>query len=295
MTKMQLIADGATLAAAGAKNLSGTPSRRRRARRNRHQLPDQGPGDADRRLADRLARLSRPPTTSVKVNVKAEVKGSLINVLDAIENGAEIGYGNGGNQAGTSGGRKFDLDDQFQGELERRHQLPLPAGAERQQTPNALEVKGTADIEAKNCSIWDNSARNAGLYQNGNATITRRSRSTCVGSYVGQQLHARRPRPARLPRSPIRWPRSSYRLRRRHADRLAGVRRHGSGQQVNMPTSLRRRAPERSSPRHLQGRHRRQEQSHRHMKPGIYFIEDGDLISIQSGGIVNATGGVTII
>ena len=51
----------------------------------------------------------------------------------------------------------------------------------------ALHVKGTADITAKNCAIWDNSSSNSGLYQNGNATITAAS-IYVVGNYYGSNF-----------------------------------------------------------------------------------------------------------
>lgn len=183
--KMQLIADGATLAAAGAKNLSGDANQKSAARA----------AIATNYLTQGLATLTdasvigtptvTATTSSVKLNIKAEVKGSLINVLDAVDHGSVLGQGSGGNQAGMKS-RKFDL--------EINSEATWNAGvnyvcmlALNESIANALEVKGTADIKSKNCSIWDNSGSNAGLYQNGAATITAKQINV-VGNYVGSNF-----------------------------------------------------------------------------------------------------------
>ena len=181
--KMQMIADGATLAAAGAKNLSGTTDQKKAART----------AIASNYLTRGLSTLTdatvigTPTVTAtasnVTLSIKAEVKGSLINVLDAIDTGAELGQGDGGNQAGTGGGRKFDIEISSKASWIAgvNYVCLLALNAT---DANALEIKGTADIKAKNCSVWDNSGSNAGLYQNGSATLTAKQINV-AGNYVG--------------------------------------------------------------------------------------------------------------
>ena len=292
--KMQLIADGATLAAAGAKNLSGTVDQKKAART----------AIATNYLSNGMATLTdasligspvvTASTTSVKVTVKAEVKGSLINVLDAIDKGAELGYGNGGNQAGT-GGRKFDLEISSEASWNAgvNYICLLALNAT---DANALEVKGTADIKAKNCSVWDNSASNAGLYQNGNATLMAKQINV-VGNYVGSGYTPNPITGATAFADPLA---AQFATDYGTAYAAATLRYDGK---IGSTTKYAQMTFSAGATTILPGIYRGGIDVTNNrtitMSPGIYFMQNGaqngSSFSVQSGGIVTATGGVTII
>lgn len=189
--EMQLIADGATLAAAGARNLTGTAD----------EMKTQRVTIASNYMSNGLAKLTDvdvvgTPTVAataskVSVSVKATVKGSFMNVLDALETDSEIGGGGGANDAGTNG-RSYGITVSSQsGWTEGSSLLCMlvlnPSAAQ------SLEIQGTADIVAPGCAVWVNSNSNSALYENGNATLT--AKKICVnGNYYGTKYYPDMPK-----------------------------------------------------------------------------------------------------
>ena len=180
--KMQLVIDGAALAAVGAKNLSGTTSQKATAR---VAIAESYLANGFESLTD--ARLVGSPTvtavgTGVTIRATAEVKGSFMNVLNGLASSAEVGDGGGGAQAGA-GGRKYGVTVSTSASFKSGASY-LCILALNNSDPQSLEIQGTADIFAPGCAVWVNSGSSSGLYQNGNATLT--AEKICVhGNYYG--------------------------------------------------------------------------------------------------------------
>lgn len=187
--EIQLIADGATLAAAGARNLTGTFEQRKSQRVN---IATNFVTDGLSRLTD-IEEIGTPvivaTNSKVTVEVNASVKGSLINVLDVGKRSdANTGDGGGGNQDGSSAkGRVYDMTINSEASWNEGASFLCmlvldPTAAQ------ALEIQGTADLFAPGCAVWVNSNSNSGLYENGNATLT--AKKICVrGNYVGNKYY----------------------------------------------------------------------------------------------------------
>ena len=282
--RMQLIADGATLAAASAKNLGGTATQKKASRvLIATNYLNKGLED----LTD--AELIGSPTviattTNVSVTVKAEVKGSLINVLDGIKKDSDVAPGDGGSQAGDTGGRKFGIEVSsnatWNAGLSYVCLLALnPSVSE------ALHVKGTADITAKNCAIWDNSSSNSGLYQNGNATITAASINV-VGNYYGSNFSPKPSTSVAVFADPL-----ATQFATDYAATYASAfeRKSSAGNNPTQP---------KNGDTLLPGKYTKGIKIPNNtvvtMSPGIYFMVGGPL-EISAQGTLNATGGVTII
>ena len=107
--ELQQVADAAALAAASAKNLSGTAA----------QQIAQRSAIATRFITESVAKVSdlelvgQPEVTTgpntVDIQINAKVKGSFINVLNAIKSDAAIGGNLGGNQAGETSSKDISL------------------------------------------------------------------------------------------------------------------------------------------------------------------------------------------
>ena len=287
--RMQFIADGATLAAASAKNLGGSSTQKKASRvliaTNYLDQGLEGLTDADIIGSPTVTAT----TTSVSVSVKAEVKGSLINVLDGIKKDADVAQGDGGNQAGDNGGRTFDI--------EVTSKASWNAGlsyvcllALNQSVSQALHVKGTADINATNCAVWDNSSSNSGLYQNGNATITAGSINV-VGNYSGGNFSPTPSTGVAIFADPLA---SKFATEYQTAYDVAAVRNAtkvgGKWKALDFAAS----GTFTIESGIYKGGITIKNNRNIIMNPGIYFIEDGGF-DVQAGGVVDATAGVTII
>ena len=161
----------------------------------------------------------------------------------------------------------------------------------------SLHVKGTADITSHGCSIWDNSSSNTGLYQNGDATIT--AKQICVnGNYAGTNFYPVAPQHGdvncpQLP-DPLKdkfladyeatWSSSDtpvYNGYNSTNKKYSQLTFDASGEHTIYPGRYR-------------GGIKVMNNRTVNMEPGIYFIENGNF-TIMAGGVVNATGGVTIV
>jgi Flp pilus assembly protein TadG len=190
--KMQLIADGAALAAVSAKNISGTTDQKKAARI----------AIATNYLNSGLATLTdvsvvgTPTVTavgsSVSITATAKVKGSFMNVLNAIDSSADLGGGSGGSQAGSGTGKIYGITVKSKASSKSGMSY-LCILALNNSDSQSLQIQGTADLYAPNCAVWVNSSSNSGLYENGNATLT--SNNICVyGSYAGTNYFPYKPK-----------------------------------------------------------------------------------------------------
>ena len=100
---LQHVADAAALAAASAKNVTGTQSEQmnQRATIAANYLNDSVGNVSDIEVIGAPTVATGP--NSIKITVDAKVKGSFINVLNALKDGsADLGGGSLGNQAGQN-------------------------------------------------------------------------------------------------------------------------------------------------------------------------------------------------
>ncbi len=184
--KMQLIVDGAALAAVGAKNISGTSAQKSAKRVE----------IASRYLANGLSSLTDvdvvgAPTinmsgANISISATAKVKGSFMNVLNALNTSAEIGNGGAGSAAG-SGGKSYGItvraEASYKSGTSYLCMLVLNNSAAQ-----SLEIQGTADLVAPGCVVWVNSSSTSGLYMNGNASLL--AQQICVfGGYGGSSTN----------------------------------------------------------------------------------------------------------
>lgn len=184
--EMQLISDGATLAAAGARNLTGT-SENKKTQRAAIATNYMSNGMAKLTDVDVVGTPTIVATSSnVTVSVQATVKGSFMNVLNALDSGAEMGSVGGANADGTHGrsyGIRVSSKAGWNEGMSLLCMLVLNPSASQ-----SLEIQGTADIVAPGCAVWVNSNSNSALYENGNATLT--AKKICVnGSYIGTSYY----------------------------------------------------------------------------------------------------------
>lgn len=186
--KMQLIVDGAALAAVGAKNITGTTAEKstKRIVIAKNYLTN---GLAT--LTD--AKLLAPPTitsagTGVSISVTAQVRGSFMNVLDAIKGGgSDVGNGGAGSAAGIGNSRMYGITVKTTASFKSGASY-LCILALNNTDSQSLQIQGTADLYAPGCAVWSNSSSNSGLYENGNATLT--AEKICVyGGYSGSAYY----------------------------------------------------------------------------------------------------------
>lgn len=281
--EMQMIADGATLAAAGARNLSGSlaDNQAQRSAIATHYL-EQGLSQ----LSD-VDVVGTPVVTasgsSIKVSVNAVVKASFMNVLDGFKSDAEIGEV-AADEDGSSG-RSYGIVVSSRASW-RVGKSFVCLLALNPSEPEALHVKGTADINAKGCAIWVNSSSNSALYQNGSATMT--AKKICVvGYYYGTNYYPDKPKSgAACPefRDPLRDTfKNDYDTNFPAADLRSSKKLDfdASGEHTVYPGVYKGGITVKNN-RIV------------NMEPGTYYIQDGEL-NIQAGGTVNALGGVTIV
>lgn len=185
--KMQLISDGAALAAVGARNLSGTTD----------QKSAQRVAIAKNYLTNGLATLTdvyvvgTPSVTSVgtavNITATAKVKGSFMNVLNGYNVSAQIA-----NSAGAAGGKVYGITVNSQASYKDGASV-LCILVLNETDSQSLQIQGTADIYAPTCAVWANSNSNSGIYENGVATLT--AEKICVrGYYAGTAYYPDMPK-----------------------------------------------------------------------------------------------------
>lgn len=191
--EIQLITDGATLAAASAKNVTGTSDEKKATRiaiaTNYVTRGLAGVTDVDVIGTPVVAATG----SKVTVSVNATVKGSLINVLDVgKKQDANFGEGDGGNEDGSGGGRKYTMTVSSEASWNDGMSL-LCILVLNETADQALEIQGTADIYAPECAVWVNSNSSSGLYENGTATLT--AKKICArGGYYGSKYYPYMPK-----------------------------------------------------------------------------------------------------
>jgi hypothetical protein len=281
--KVQLIADGATLSAASVKYLTGTSTQKAATRvtiaTNYLNRGLSTLGDAE--------VIGSPAVTAngsaVSVSVVARVKGSLINVLDAIQTGsALINGGDGGNGVSSPTARIYDVKVNSKASWNAgvNYVCLLALNPSNSQS---LMLKGTADIKAKGCSVQVNSTSNTALYENGTTTVTA-SKISVKGGYVGSGYTPIPyvnvdPFPDPLLAKTFTNADSYY------AHALAAAKPiYSSNAQDSWPAGTNV-----VEPGIYKGGWQVGQNVTLNLKPGIYFIKDGAL-EIKPGGVVNGTG-----
>ncbi len=282
--KMQLITDGATLAAAGARNISGTADQRKATRI----------AIATNYLTQGLATISDvdvvdapvvvATANNVSISVKATVKGSFMNVFNATASGdADFDYGGGGDEEGSNG-KKYDIRVSSQSGWKEGASL-LCILALNPTSAKSLEIQGTADIIAPGCAVWVNSNSSSGLYENGNATLT--AKKICVrGYYNGTNYFPDLPKSGAID-CPLYPDPLAAQFATDYATAWAAA--------ANRPGHT---SPKGGTETLLPGKYvggmTINNGGRITLSPGVYFIVDGTL-NIKAGGEVFANGGVTIV
>jgi Flp pilus assembly protein TadG len=179
--RIQFVADGAALAAASARNLTGTGE----------QIAKKRAAIASAFIAKGLSSIADATTVGapaitattslVSVRMTASVQGSLTAVLNSLSSSAEMSSSSGGNSFGVRS--TFNVTANSEASWTTGTSL-LCILALNKTAAQALEIQGTADVVAPSCAVWVNSNSNSALYLNGNATLT--AKSVCVtGAYTG--------------------------------------------------------------------------------------------------------------
>lgn len=180
--RMQLVVDGAALAAVSAKNVSGTSTEKAATRVTiaKSYLSKGFEALTDANLLGQPAVTA--VGTTVAITAKAQVKGSFMNVFDALKSSSEIGTSDGGDSAGVTG-RTYGITVSTTASF-KSGASPLCMLVLNPTDSQSLEIQGTADLYAPGCAVWVNSSSNSGLYENGTATLT--AKTICVnGNYSG--------------------------------------------------------------------------------------------------------------
>lgn len=181
--QLQLIADSATLAAASAEHVGGSPANQTL---QRAQIASNYVNGALPRIKD-IVLTAQPSVTvgasSISVGIQGKVKGSLTNVLSMLPQSAGIGSGGGGSIAGSGNYMDIDVSAKSLAKWSLGVQYVCML-ALNQSKSQALSIQGTADIGATNCAVYDNSSATDGLYENGTAALA--ASMICVyGNYMG--------------------------------------------------------------------------------------------------------------
>ena len=281
--EMQLVADGATLAAAGARNLTGTSDN---MKTQRVAIATNYMTSGLKKLTD-VDVVDNPTITatgsSVSISVKATVKGSFMNVLGAIKSDATIGNVGGANVAGTKD-RSYGIKVTSQTSWTEGASL-LCMLVLNPSSSSALEIQGTADILAPGCTVWVNSSSNSALYENGNATLT--AKKICVnGNYQGTKYYPDLPKIG-SGNCPVYPDPLAAKFATDYATAWAAA-----------PTVAVSSSPIGGTLTIAPGKHTGSVTVNNGgrvtLSPGVHFFIDGTL-NIKAGGEVFATGGVTIV
>lgn len=279
--ELQQDADSAALAAASASNL---PASAKDALAAREKIAASYLSASLGRLSD--ARLVGSPqivagASSVAVTLHAKVDGTL-SMLSSFTQSASLGQGQGGNAAGAAPSGYGVTVSSTAGWSEARNYICMMAlnGS----AASALSVSGTADILSPNCSVQVNSTSSSALTQQGNATIN--AGQICVaGNYSGGNLT---PTP-KTSCSAFSDPLASQFASDYTAAYATAPVRYSSKSRMTLPagtTTL--------QPGIYESGIRVDKNATLSLQPGIYFIKDGTF-EVMSSGIVNGTGGVTIV
>jgi Flp pilus assembly protein TadG len=282
--ELQEAADGAMLAAASAKNVTGTETEKATKRKTiaSNYLNVAIPKVQDATLVQ--APAIDATANSINVAIQATVKGTFINTLKAIrKESAQIG----GNVDATASGMEVDINVSSKAAWTDGKSYVCML-ALNTAIANAISVQGTADINAKGCGIWSNSASGTSLYMNGTAKITAPAISL-VGSYsapggafgnaVPKTGQAKFNDPlatqyatdyaASYSKAPVQYSSKSAMTYYNNSTNTIDPGLYVGGMTVSSGVVV-------------------------NMKPGVYFIKDG-AFTVKAGGVVNGTGGVTIV
>ncbi len=270
-TEIQEVADAAALAAASGKNISGSVSAKQLARKN----------IASKYITDSLAKVSdveilgtpeiiTGPNT-VDVSINARVKGTFLNVLNALPSDAVLGTGGGGTVAGDT---SYDFDFNVHtkvGFSKDSYMCLLSLNPSKQE---AIYFQGNSEFMASVCTVQANS-NNATAMRTWGSAYAEAEDFCSVGGWAGSGFE---PDPASGCSSKL----DPYRS-------------------LVMPTvgactytnKLVKNATAALTPGVYCGGLELKTHGVANLAPGLYVIKDGDL-KIDAQSTLNAPSGVTI-
>lgn len=276
--EVQTVADGAMLFAAGARTLGGTLADKRATRQKlaNSYLKTTLAGISDAKVLGATVVAS---DTSINVEVKARVSGSLSNVLAGFGESAGIGDGGGGEHAGNAG-RSYDMTVKSTASWKKLINY-ICLLVLNESDSDSLSIQGTADINSKNCSVQVNSISNRALYANGNSTL-KANQINVHGNFLSSGTNF-------TPQPSVGVPRFADPLAAKFAtdytDAWAAAGTLKSAPSGGGTSTI---TPGKFPGFSINNGGRLT------MSPGVYFIIGGTL-NIKSGGEVIAPGGVTIV
>ena len=152
--ELQEVADAAALAAAAGKNISGTTAQKLAARKQiaTKYITDSLPKVSDIEVVGAPAVVVGPNTVDVTVN--ARVKGTFLNVLNALPKDAEIDpEGGGGSEVST--GKDFNVSVHTKAGFSKDSYLCLLSLNPSKQ--EAVYFQGNSEFMAATCTVQANS------------------------------------------------------------------------------------------------------------------------------------------
>ena len=176
-TELQALADAAVLAAAGDQNVTGTDSQKAAKRKTiaTNYLNASMPEASDMEIAG--TPVVTVGNNSVDLAINARVRGSLINVLNAIEQSVLT-------KGGTSEGRNIDITVRSKssfGPGSYTCMLALNPSAK-----NSLSFGGNATLKGTNCKVQSNSNNAVAVSLQGAASMSA-SEICAVGGASGSK------------------------------------------------------------------------------------------------------------
>jgi Flp pilus assembly protein TadG len=183
---LQHVADAAALAAASAKNVTGTQSEQltQRAAIASNYINDSVANVSDIEVVGAPSVTTGPNT--IDIEVKAKVKGSFINVLNAVQNNsAELGGGSLGSQAGQTNSKDINLTVRSKVGFSKEAYVCLLALEPT--AKEAIYFQGNSKFTS-NCSVHANSDNEVAIRTWGNAEAT--AASFCArGGWAGSGFY----------------------------------------------------------------------------------------------------------
>lgn len=178
--ELQQVADAAALAAASAKNVTGTTSQQltKRATIATNYVNSALPNVQDIEVIGTPTVTTGPNT--IDVTVKAKVKGSLINVLNALPKNSETANGSGGSLAGTN---RYDTTLNIHSKVGWTKESYMCLLALNPTATEAIYFQGNSEFYAT-CAVHANSSATVAMRTWGNAEAYATA-FTSVGGWAG--------------------------------------------------------------------------------------------------------------
>ena len=174
-TELQQVADAGALAAASAKNVTGTTDQQKA---KRAAIASSFINASLAKVSDAVmvgSPVVTAATDAIDVQLNAKVKGSLINVLNlASSSDAELGGGGGGGtQAGQTSSNDINLS--VHSKVVFSNDGYLCVLALNPTASDAIYLHGTPDLDASGCAVQANSNATVALKSQGNSSAVAKS------------------------------------------------------------------------------------------------------------------------